>query len=210
MKVVVLGATGGTGRELVKQALDVGHEVTAFVRDPAKLQIQNEHLRIAKGDMLDRPSLEAAISGQDAVMSALGAYAFFSQTTALSEGTRNIIAAMQATGVKRLIFETSVGIGDSKNHATWLERKFFFPVVLKHIFADKEIQEKLIMGSDLDWTIVRPARLTHGGRRGKYRIGDEVNEKDVSSTISRADTAEFMLRVLTDDSYIQKAPVISY
>ena len=209
MKVVILGATGGTGRELVKQALELGHDVTAFVRDPLKLKIEHEKLSVVQGNMLDPSTLETAVVGQDAVMSALGSPGL-GKSTDLSEGTANIIRVMDNAGVKRLIFESTVGIDDSRNHAPWIARKFFFPVVLKNVFADKEIQERYIKASDLDWTIVRPAKLTNGSRTGKYRHGDEINETAVSKTISRADTAEFMLKQLTDDSFVRRTPAVSY
>ena len=209
MKVVILGATGGTGRELVKQALELGHDVTAFVRDPSKLKLEHEKLSLVQGNMLDAASLEKAVAGKDAVISALGSPGL-GKSTDLSEGTANIIRVMDNTGVKRLIFESTVGIDDSRDHAPWIARKFFFPVVLKNIFADKEIQERYIKASDLDWTIVRPARLTNGPRTSNYRIGNEINENAVSKTISRADTAEFMLKQLTDDKFIRKTPAVSY
>ena len=209
MKLVILGATGGTGRELVKQALELGHDVTAFVRDPVKLTLKHEKLSVVKGNMLDRRSLEKAIAGQDAVISALGSPGL-GKSTDLSDGTSNIIRVMDEKGVNRLIFESTIGIDDSRDHAPWLARKFFFAVVLKNIFADKEIQERYIKASDLDWTIVRPARLTNGPRTSKYRTGSEINEKAVSKTISRADTAEFMLRQVSDNSFVRKTPAVSY
>lgn len=209
MKVVILGATGGTGRELVKQALELGHDVTAFVRDPSRLKIGHERLAMVVGNMLDPSSLEKAIAGQDAVISALGSPGL-GKSTDLSEGTANIIRVMENSGVKRLIFESTIGIDDSRDHAPWIARKFFFPVVLKNIFADKEIQERYIKASDLDWTIVRPARLTNGPLTSKYRIGSEINVNAVSSTISRADTAEFMLKQLTDNIFVRKTPAVSY
>src|SRR4051794_17092135 len=119
MKVVVLGATGGTGRELVKQALELGHDVTAFVRDPAKLKIEHERLSVVQGNMLDTASLEKAIIGQDVVVSALGSPGL-GKSTDLSEGTANIIRAMDKAGVKRLVFESAIGIGDSHDDAPWL------------------------------------------------------------------------------------------
>jgi putative NADH-flavin reductase len=209
MKVVILGATGGTGRELVKQAVELGHDVTAFVRDLAKLKIEHERLSVVQGNMLDTASLEKAIIGQDVVVSALGSPGL-GKSTDLSEGTANIIRAMDKAGVKRLVFESAIGIGDSHDDAPWLARKLFFPIVLKNIYADKEIQEKYIKASDLDWIIARPARLTNGPQTGKYRVGDQINAKAVAGTISRADTAEFMLKQLTDNTFIRKTPAVSY
>jgi putative NADH-flavin reductase len=209
MKVVILGATGGTGRELVKQALEIGHDVTAFVRDPSKLSLKHEKLSIVQGNMLDAASIERAIAGQDAVISALGSPGL-GKSTDLSDATMLIINAMEASGVRRLIFESTVGISDSKNHTPWLARKTLIPLLLKNIFADKEIQERYIKDSSLDWIIVRPARLTNRPRTGKYRIGSEINEHAPSKTISRSDVAAFMLKQLSDDTFLHSTPAVSY
>jgi putative NADH-flavin reductase len=209
MKLVILGATGRTGRELTDQALELGHDVTAFVRDASRLSIEHERLSVVEGNMLDPESLERAIAGRDAVLSALGSPGL-GKSTDLSDGTANIIRVMETTGVTRLIFESTVGIGDSKNHAPWLARKTLIPLLLKNVFADKEIQEQRIRNSSLDWTIVRPARLTNGPLTGKYRIGDEINAGMPSKTISRADVAQFMLRQLADETFLRKTPAISY
>jgi len=209
MKVVILGATGGTGRELAKQALDLGHNVTAFIRNPSKLSVKHEKLAVVQGDMLDPASLERAIAGQDAVISALGSPGL-GKSTDLSDATAHIIRTLNASGVRRLIFESTIGIGDSKDHMPWLARKTFIPLLLKNIFADKEIQERYIKDSSLDWIIVRPARLTNGPRTGKYRIGTEISERATSKTISRADVAEFMLQQLSDDTFLHSTPAVSY
>jgi putative NADH-flavin reductase len=209
LKVSILGASGRTGRELVKQALESGHDVTAFVRDPAKLKTTGDKLTVVQGDMLDAAAVERAVNGQDVVISALGSPGL-GPSNDLSEGTRNIIAAMEKARVKRLIFESSIGIGDSRDHAGWFARKVFFPLVVKNVFADKEVQERLIMESSLDWIIVRPGRLTNGRRTGTYRHGDQIDARNPGGTISRADTAEFMLRQIDDDTYLRKTPGVSY
>ncbi|CAN5433444.1 SDR family oxidoreductase [soil metagenome] len=209
MKLLIFGSTGLTGRELVTQALDAGHDVTAFARDPAKMQIEHDRLNIVKGNISDPASIERAIPGHDVVLSTLGSPGL-GKSNMLSEGTRHIIAAMVSAGVKRLIFESSIGIGDSRDHASVFARWIFFPIFLKNIFADKEIQEEIIMESSVDWIIVRPGRLTNGPRTGNYREGDEINAVAVGGSISRADTAEFMLLQLTDDRYLHQTPAVSY
>jgi putative NADH-flavin reductase len=166
-------------------------------------------VKVVQGNMLDADPLTRAMDGQDAVVSALGSPGL-RKSTDLSEGVRNIIGAMERTGVKRFIFESSIGIGDSRDHAGWFARKVFFRFVVKNIFADKEIQERLIKESSLDWVIVRPGRLTNGPRTGRYRHGDEIDAQHPAGTISRADTAEFMLKHLTDDKYLHKTPGVSY
>ncbi len=209
MKLLVFGATGGTGREIVKQALEAGHEVSAFVRNPAKLDLTHEMLKLIQGDIRDVSSVTGAVPGHDAVLSALGSPGL-GKSNELSEGTKRIVSAMSEFGVKRLIFESSIGIGDSRRHAGLFARWVFFPLVVKNIFADKEIQERYIMESTLDWTIVRPGRLTNGPRTGVYRHGSQINENAVGGAISRADVATFMLQQLSDNTYLRRTPGVSY
>lgn len=209
MKLLIFGSTGKTGRELVNQALDAGYEVTAFARNPQKMEIRHDRLTVVKGDITDADSINVAVPGHDAVLSALGSPGL-GKSTELSDGTRRIIASMEGSGVKRLIFESTVGVGDSSSHATVFARWFFFPVVIRNVLADKEIQERIIKESSLDWTIVRPGRLTNGPRRGIYREGDAISGTAVATSISRADVAEFMLRQVTDNAYLHKCPAVSY
>jgi putative NADH-flavin reductase len=171
MNVIILGASGLTGRELLKQALAAGHDVTAFVRDPAKLKIADDRLNVAVGNILEKASLDAAIPGHDAVLSALGSLGL-GKCTKLSDGLRNIIYAMKKNGPKRLIFESGIGVGDSTDRISWFKKHVFIPFVIRNIYADKKIQERLIRDSSLDWTIVRPAALTNGRRTGVYRHCD--------------------------------------
>ncbi|MCA1657963.1 MAG: NAD(P)H-binding protein [Verrucomicrobiaceae bacterium] len=125
MRVLVLGATGGTGRELVQQALAQRHQVTAFVRDPARLQIEHANLRVAKGDVLDYATVESAMRGQDAVLSALGHRRFFYPNRIQSEGMRNVLRAMKTCDVPRLICETALGIGNSVGRLGLQSDSFF-------------------------------------------------------------------------------------
>ncbi|MBK9163702.1 MAG: SDR family oxidoreductase [Acidobacteria bacterium] len=208
MQLIILGASGLTGRELVAQALEAGHDVTAFVRDPEKLKIENARLSVARGNILDKASLEAALPGHDAVLSALGSPGL-GKSDELSEGTKNIIDVMERLGPKRLIFESSVGVGDSKDHLTWFAKYIFVPLVIKNILEDKEVQERYIFDSSLEWTLVRPGGLTNGRRTGKYRHGDAIDNQHPATRVSRADVAEFMLRQLSDGTYLRKTPGIS-
>jgi putative NADH-flavin reductase len=156
--------------------------------------------------VLDYAALEGAVAGQQAVLSALGVRQL-RKNSILSEGTGNLIRAMQKLGVKRLIVESSLGVGDSVDHLTGFYKWFWLPVLMKNIFADKEIQESLIRASGLDWVIVRPAILTNGTRTGDYRVGATSSFR---RKISRADTAEFMLKQLSDNEYLGQAPGLSY
>jgi len=208
MNIAIFGSTGGTGRELVKQALEFGHKVTAFVRTASKLDdLKSGDLQIVQGDVVNYENVEQAVKNQDAVLSALGSPTLKQGDTTLSKGTKNIIKAMQATGVKRFVCETSLGVGDSYGQPGFVFRKIVVPFFLKHAFEDKEIQEREVKSSDLDWIIVRPGGLTNGEKTSQYRHG---LDKNISGRISRADVAEFMLKQLTGDDYLRKTPAICY
>lgn len=209
MRVLVVGPTGGTGLELVEQALEEGHEVTALARRPEALKIRHANLKVRQGDVLDYASVAAAVDGQDAVLSALGVRKL-GKNTILSQGTRNLIEAMQKAGVKRLIVESSLGVGDSRGQLGPWHNWFVLPLLLKNIFADKEVQESLVRSSRLEWVIVRPAILTNGPRTGRYKAGFSASNNSIRRKISRADTAEFMLKQLGNDNYLGKAPGLSY
>jgi putative NADH-flavin reductase len=209
MNIVIFGASGGTGRELVRQALGRGHAVRAFVRNPAALAMAQAKLKIVKGDVMDYGSVEEAIQGTEAVLSALGVRAL-RKTTILSDGTKNIIRAMEKFGVKRFVCESSLGVGDSRGQLGFLFNYILMPLFLGKIFKDKEVQERYIQESRLDWIIVRPARLTDGPRTGVYRSGFSSGEPSIKAKISRADVADFMLEQLTNNTYVRKTPGLSY
>jgi len=212
MNLLVFGATGGTGRAIVAQALEQGHRVTVFARNPDAIETQHENLVVVQGDILYYASVERAVKGQDAVLSALGTRAIRRNTT-ISDGTRNIITAMEKYGVKRLVFESSISIGDSKPQQRQfglLYKIIIFPLILRNMFRDKAIQERYIMQSTLDWVIVRPAVLTNGPRTGVYRNEFSAADTSIKAKISRADVADFMLKQLTDNTYVHKAPSLSY
>ena len=210
MKILVIGSTGGTGRALVEQALAQGHHVTAFVRRPEKVTLRHERLEIVQGNVLDEKSVSAAVQGKDAVLSALGHKQWFIKTSILSEGTRNIIAAMQKHGVKRFVCETALGVGDTRGKLGLYYTLFVIPVIVFFYFKDKERQERYIQESGLDWVIVRPGQLTNGRKRGACRHGAQVGSWWCTVTISRADVADFMLKQLTEDTYLRKTPGIAY
>lgn len=205
MKLLIIGGTGKTGRKLIEQGLTQGHEITAVVRKPRKLKIDDPNLRIVKGDVLIPESIESSFQGQDAVLSALGHKRFFIKTTILSRGTKNIISAMNKNGVKRFICITSLGINDSRFKLGLYYTLFTIPIILFFYFLDKSKQEKLIMESDLDWTIVRPGQLTNGKLRTSYCHGMKVGHYLHTKMISRASVAHFMLNNLESNMYLHKA-----
>ena len=209
-RILIIGATGGTGRQLVKQALERGYAVTALVRDPSRLQIDHPKLTVARGDVLDPAAVDAAVRGQGAVLSALGHKRFFYPTRILSEGTRNILGAIEAHGVPRLICETSLGIGDSAGRMGLNYTFFVIPLILPFYFWDKTRQERLIAGSGVEWVIVRPGVLTNGEARGRYRHGRGVGSFLRTVRIARGDVASFMLDQLASDSYLGTAPGVSW
>ena len=208
-RVLVVGATGGTGRELVTQALARGHEVTALARNPAVLQSDHPRLRVVRGDVLDPASLEAAVRGQDAVLSALGHRRYYPPSRILSDGTGNLLRAMEAHGVKRFVCETSLGIGDSAGRMGLYYTLFVIPVVLPFYYWDKARQEERIAASRIEWVIVRPAALQNRPARGVRRHGAGVGSFLATPAIPRADVAAFMLDQLADDTYLRAAPGIA-
>jgi putative NADH-flavin reductase len=208
MKLVIFGSTGGVGRQLVEQALEQRHTVTAFARNPAKLPTEHENLQIVQGDVNDVASVEQAIRGQEAVLAALGSSPF-KNTTVRSEGNRQIIRAMGRAGVRRLVSLSTLGVGDSWETLPF-KYKVLFRTLLRKAFDAHVEQENLIKQSGLDWTIVRPGEYTDGGRTGKYRNGFPVTDRTIKAKISRADVADFMLKQLTNNEYLRKTPGLSY
>jgi putative NADH-flavin reductase len=204
-RLLIVGATGGTGRQLVAQALERGYSVTALVRNPAKLKIEHSQLTVIQGDVLDYDSVETVMRGQEAVLSALGHKRYFYPTRILSKGTQNILRAMETHGVQRFICETSLGIGNSAGRMGLYYTLFIIPVILPFYFWDKARQEKLIAASEVEWVIVRPGVLTNRAKRGTYRHGSNVGSFIWTVNISRADVAEFMLDQITDDAYLRTA-----
>lgn len=209
-RVLIIGATGGTGRQLVKQALERGYEVTALVRDPSRLEVVHPRLTAIQGDVLDEGSVEAAMRGQEAVLSALGHKRYFYPTRILSEGTRNILRSMATHGVSRLVCETSLGIGDSAGRMGLYYTLFVIPLILPFYFWDKTRQERMIARSDVEWVIVRPGVLTNGDKRGRFRHGRHVGSFVLTVRISRVDVADFMLNQLASDTYLRTAPGVCW
>jgi len=209
MKLLIFGSTGGTGRELVKQALSEGHNVTAYARDPAKIEDQqNPSLNVVSGDVLDPAAVGNAVAGKEAILSTIGAGA--GRTTLREEGTRNIVEAMQRTGVKRLICLSSLGVGDSRDNLSFFTKHIIVALFLRHAFADHERQEAVVRRSPLDWIIVRPPHLRDGPRTGVYRHGFSTTDKRIKGWISRADVADFMVKQLVEDTYLYQTPGVSY
>lgn len=206
MNVAIFGSTGKTGIELVKQALEQGHSVTAFVRDPARLAVENENLTVVTGDVFNPSSVVKAIEGQDAVICALGAGSDLKKTTVRTTGTINIINSMQKNNIKRLIVVTAMGVGESWNTLSFFN-KFFFATLLRSSRDDHETQEAAVKESGLDWTIVRPSGLTETPRTGIYDVGENILA--TTSKIARADVADLIIKEVEENALIGKAVTIT-
>jgi len=206
MKIVIFGATGKTGIELVKQAIDKGHHVTAFIRNPDRLEIEDKNITLVTGDVFDPISVSQAIKGQDAVICALGSGSDLSKTTVRTAGTNNIIKSMNDHKIKRFIAVSAMGVGESWKNLSLLN-KFFFAVLLKSSREDHEAQEAAIIASDLEWTIVRPSGLTEKPLTGVYEVGENISAK--TSQIARADVADMILKELEQNVLIGKSVTIS-
>ena len=206
MNILVIGATGATGSEIVKQLVEQGHTVTAFARTPSKVTTYGGKVRVVQGEAHDQASLEKAVAGQDAVLSALGPRSL--KKDDLQEAfARNLVSSMQMAGVSRLVELSAIGAGDSVKQAS-------FPVivirktVLKNMFDDKERGEKYILDSQLNYTLVRPGRLVNKPAKGGVKAS--LSGKDVSMSVHRADVAQFMIAQLEDSTWARQAPLSGY
>lgn len=192
MKLVILGATGGTGLEIVRQAIERGHSVTALVRSPERLKPFRDRITIERGDLLDSSQLEGAIKGQDAVLSAFGPRVPISKTDAnlLERFAVALTEAMAHAGVSRVVVESVAFLfRDSIVPPTYIFGRVFFPAIV----ADASAMEQVFAGSQLDWTMVRPPQLTDKPYTGKYRVR-EGHLPRFGFKISRGDVADFMVK----------------
>ncbi len=213
MQILILGATGGTGRWLVTRALDQGHSVTALIRNPASLKFKHERLKVVKGDIGNKAALDEAVHGTEAVISTLGTR--FKLRTLVeitkpvdfySGSIKHIMAAMEKGGVKRFIGLTSIATNPQPQD-TGLMNKIFF-VMLREAFQDMRRMEEAVKASSLDWTIVRPSRLTNKPPQGSYKIGPDYDL--AANVVSRTDLAGFLLDTLTGSEYLNEAFSIGY
>jgi len=209
MKLVIFGATGTVGRQVVQQALDQGYTVTAFARNPVKFNLQHPQLSVIQGDVMDSEAVELAISGQDSVICVLGSGKQLTSTIR-SDGTQQIIQAMEKVGVRRLICQSTLGAGDSWGNLDFYWKYIMFGFILRKVFADHERQEALVQNSQLDWTIVRPGAFIDGAHTGKYRHSFPGTDRSITLKISRADVADFILKQLSDQSSLYQTPSLSY
>lgn len=209
MKILVLGATGATGKLVVEQALEAGHEVTAFARNPADVTAKHPKLRVVQGDGTNVEAVQRAVAGHDVVVSALGSRTR-NKNTILSESARNTIDAMKKAGVRRLIWLSAAGVGDSlpqTQRSSFIMGRILIPLMLKDVFADAAIADESIRQSGLEWCVVRPVGLNNRPLKGNIRVITD-GSKLPSVGISRADVAKFMLEQATQGTYLGKMPVL--
>lgn len=209
MKVIVFGATGTVGRLAVNEVLAAGHEVTAFARSPEKLDLTAPKLHRVSGDALNADDVQKAVAGHDAVIVALGA-GMSRKSKIRSQGTMNVIRAMQANGVKRLVVQSTLGAHESWSNLNFFWKRIMFGGIIRPVFKDHELQEQIVRASGLDWTIVRPSAFTDGPAKGGYKIGFGPQVRDLALKISRADVAGYLAKQLADRSFLHRAVGISY
>ena len=207
-KILVVGATGGTGRLIVSQALARGHDVAALVRSPEKARALKGATLIA-GDARDETTLREALDGRNAVISALGTPASpFRQVTVLSTATRALVNAMKIAHVSRLVCLTGIGAGDSAGHGGFFFDKVIFPLLLRNVYADKNRQEAIVRDSGLDWILVRPSILNDKPGRGTVRALTDLSGFH-GGTISREDVATFVVEQLRSSTWLRRSPLIT-
>jgi uncharacterized protein YbjT (DUF2867 family) len=208
-KILVLGATGGTGRLIVSQAVARGYDVTVLVRSAEKAR-DLKGAKLIVGDARDEKVLRQAVKGRDAVVSALGTPASpFREVTLLSTATRALTSAMQIEQVSRLVCITGMGAGNSVGHGGFLFDNLIFPLFLRKVYADKNRQEAIVRDSGLDWVLVRPSVLNNKPSRDTIRALTDLSNFH-GGGISREDVARFVLDQLGDDAWLHRSPLITW
>jgi putative NADH-flavin reductase len=211
LNILIIGANGGTGKQAVEIALEAGHRVTAVLRNPANLSLTHPNLEIVKGDVMHPETFEKYLENKDAVISALGVKEATKPTTLYSEGNRNLLNAMKKAGIRRAFFISASALEISPVIPFYvrLVAKYIVQKLLRHMYDDLRIMEKLVKESDTDWTIMRPPRLTNKPLTGYYRIAINSFLKNCL-TISRADLAHFMVNNITNEATYKTTTEIAY
>lgn len=209
MKILVLGATGATGRLIVGTAIAKRYEVVALVRSKAKAA-DLAGAELIEGDARDPAALTRAIARCDAVVSSLGtAMSPFKEVTLLSTATRALVDVMEKQNIRRLVCITGLGAGDSRGHGGFFFDRLLLPLMLRKVYEDKNRQEDAIRATTLDWTIVRPTVLNDKPARGGIKALTDLSGIH-GGTIARSDVAEFVVQQLAVDSWLRKAPLITW
>jgi putative NADH-flavin reductase len=208
MRLTIFGATGKTGRHLVRQALDAGHEVVAFARTPSKLEVEDERLRVVQGDVREAERVAKAVAGADAVLSVLGPTSN-EPPYEVTQGMRNIVAAMEEHGVRRLVQSVGAGVRAPTDEPGLFDRliKLALKLFSRHVYEDMARMADVVRESGLDWTLVRVPMLTDEPSTGDLEVDLQV--QNVGPRVSRVDMAAFILDQADDRTYVRQAPVIS-
>ena len=209
MKILVVASSKRIQRQVAEQARDEGHEVTVLERKARRFWQRRSQHRVVVGDVLNERSLAPALAGQEAVVCWLAQRATRQPTTYLWEGTANLIRMMEKHGVKRLICISACGAGDSRGHCGFFFDKIVQPLFLKQVYEDRDRQEELIRGTQLEWVIVRPARLKKGRPRGEYMVLTDLRNFK-ARRIALLDAVEFALKQLKSNFYLFQAPLVTY
>ncbi len=204
LRLAIFGATGGTGLEVTRQALERGHSVRVLVRNPNRMPLVNQNMRIVMGNVLDAESVRKTLLGADAVINCLGQNSIFRNTGVVSQGTRQILAVMKEMGLRRIVITSSFGVGESRVQAS-LWQRVVFSTLLRAPYADKEIMEPEVRASGLDWTLLRPVGLTNGPLTGRVRIHTGATRR---FQVSRADVAQQLLRAVEEKLWVGEAPTV--
>ena len=210
-KVLIIGASRGIGLETVRAALRAGHRVRALARSAARMPIQDANLDTVSGDALDRDTIRDALRDVQVVIQTLGVNfapkLIFEGTTLFSDSTRILVDAMKVAGVKRLIAVTGLGAGDSRGHGGFIYDAVVFPLLLKRVYDDKDVQEWIIRSSGLEWTIVRPGLLRNRPATGRYRVLTASKDWQFGA-ISRSDVADFLVQQINDRTLVGTTPLL--
>jgi len=209
MNIAIFGSTGTIGQLVIEQALEQGHTVTAFTRNPHNLNQTHQDLHPYQGDVLDYQSVHDATKNHDAVICTLG-MPILNKDKLRSKGTKNIVQAMNEAGVSRLICLSSMGVGDSHQLLSLKYKYLIAPLFMRHLFTDHSAQEQIIRQSKLDWTIVRPGSFTKALTSKPYRHGFTKADEPSKIKISPPDLVSFILNQLTNTTYLHQSPCVSY
>ncbi|MFD1417933.1 NAD(P)-dependent oxidoreductase [Companilactobacillus keshanensis] len=207
MKLLIIGATGPTGRKVIESALELGDTVTAFARHTESLNDINDKINIIPGDAILTADLEKAMIGQDAVISTLGRGGSIHAHNLFTRAAVSIVNSCNHTEVPRLIWLSSFGVGDTFQDAT-ATQKIAYRTFLRNIYANKKASEQIIHASKLNWTIVYPSALTNGSAKGKFKADDHIKMHGIPM-ISRGDVADFLCAAAHDDKWIHRNAVIT-
>jgi putative NADH-flavin reductase len=212
MKIVIFGASGFSGRAILKEALAQNHQVTILVRSNVGVAFRDKNLKVVEGNVLDKEIVNQILHDQDAVIQCLGVggKGDGKPTTFISDATKIIVEEMEKNKVKKLIAMSNVGAGNSIAFQPWIFNKIILPYFmkwLKVIIDDKNKMEPIIMNSRLDWTIVRCPNIVDKPMKGNCKA--TLDGKGLKLSVTLGDMASFMINQITDNTFLKQAPSIS-